>query len=66
MQEKESIMVVRCESKIPSLEITVRLHSASLVMPSSYPRVGIFSPHLTTIKDSYSLALLSGYAFVFE
>ena len=28
--------------------------SASLVMPNSYPRDGIFNPHLTTIKDSYS------------
>ena len=32
MQEKESIMVLRCELKIPSLWITVRHHSASLVM----------------------------------
>ena len=36
MQEKESIMVVRCELKIPSLGISVRQHSASLVMPNSY------------------------------
>ena len=28
------ILVVRCELKIPSLEITVRHHSASLVMPN--------------------------------
>ena len=54
MQEKESIMVVRCELKIPSLGITVRHHSASLVLPNSYPRDGIFSLHLTTIKDSYN------------
>ena len=53
MQEKESIMVVRCELKIPSLEITVRHHLASLVMPNSYPRDGIFNSHLTIIKDSY-------------
>ena len=53
MQEKESIMAVMCELKIPSLEITVRHHSVSLVMPTSYPRDGIFSLHLTTIKDSY-------------
>ena len=32
MQEKESIMVVWCELKIPSLGITVRHHSASLMM----------------------------------
>ena len=53
MQEKESRMVVRCELKIPTLGITVRLHSASLVMSNSY---GIFSQHLTIIKDSYILA----------
>ena len=53
MQDKESIIVVRCELKIPSLGITVRHHSASLVMPNSYPRDGIFNPHLTTINDSY-------------
>ena len=53
MQEKESVMVVRWELEIPSLGITVRHHSASLVMPSSYPRDGIFIPHLTIIKDSY-------------
>ena len=31
MQEKESIMVVRCVLKIPSLGKTVRHHSGSLV-----------------------------------
>ena len=41
MQEKESIMDVRCELKIPSLGIIVRHHSASLVMPNRYPRDGI-------------------------
>ena len=55
MQEKESVMVVRCELKIPSLGITGRHHWASLVMPNSYPRDGIFNPHLTTTKDSYIL-----------
>ena len=55
-QEKESIIVLRCELKIPSLGITVRHQSASLVMPNSYPRDGIFSQHLTIIKDPYSLA----------
>ena len=55
MQEKESIMAVRCELKILSLGVTVRHHSASLVMPNSYPPDGIFNPHLTTIKDSYDL-----------
>ena len=55
MQEKESIMVVWCELKIPSPGITVWHHPASLVMPNSYPRDGIFNLHLTTIKDSYNL-----------
>ena len=55
MQEKESIMVVRCGLKITSHRIIVRHHSASLVMPNSYPHDGIFNPHHTTIKDSYSL-----------
>ena len=35
------------------LWITVRHHSASLVMLNSYPHDGIFNPHLKTIKDSY-------------
>ena len=34
--------------------VTVR---ASLEMPNSYPRNGIFNQHLTIIKDSYSLNL---------
>ena len=54
MQEKESITVVRCELKIPPLGITVRHHSASLMMPNSYLRDGIFNQHLTIIKDSYN------------
>ena len=36
-------------------QVTVRHHSASLVMPNSYHRDGIFNQHLTTIKDSYIL-----------
>ena len=55
MQEKESIMVVWCELKIPSLGITVQHHSASLVMPNSYPRDRIVNSHLTIIKGSYIL-----------
>ena len=51
MQEKEFIMTVQCELKIPSLEITVRHHEAN-----SYPRDGIFNPHLLTIKYSYILS----------
>ena len=54
VQEKESIIVVRCGLKILSLRITVWYHLASLVMPNSYPHDGIFNPHLTTIKDSYT------------
>ena len=62
MQEKESIIVLRCKLKILSLGITVRHHSARLVMPNSYPRDGIFNQHLTTIKDSYILLLSFGRA----
>ena len=54
------MLVVRFEMKIQSLGITVRHHSASLVMPNIYPRDGIFNQHLTTIKDSCSL-VLTGY-----
>ena len=49
MQKKESIMVVLCEFKIPSLGMTFRHDEAR----NSYPRDGIFSLHRTTIKDSY-------------
>ena len=38
MQENVSVMDVRCEKKNPSLEITVRLHLASLMMPNSDPQ----------------------------
>ena len=48
MQEKESVMVLRCELKIHYLAI-------SLVISNSYPSDGIFNPHLTTINDSYNL-----------
>ena len=53
MQEKESIMALWCELKIPSLGITVRHHSASLMMSNSYPCDGIFNLYHITIKDSY-------------
>ena len=55
MQEKESInngSSVRIENSVT--RVTVRYHSASLVIPNSYPFDGIFNQHLTTIKDSYS------------
>ena len=48
-------MVVRCELKIPSLGVTVRHHSASLVMLISYPCDGTFNLYITTIKVSYNL-----------
>ena len=47
IHEKESIMW-----KIPLLGITVRHHSANLVMPNSY--MYLRDPHLTTIKYSES------------
>ena len=50
MQEKESIMVVWCKLKVPSLRITVRHRSASLAMLNSYHRDRIFNPQLTAIK----------------
>ena len=56
MQEKESSALVRCDWKILSPGITVWHHSASLLMPNSYPHDGIFNPHLTTITDSYILS----------
>ena len=40
MREKLSIMGVRNGQKTPSLGITVRHHSASLVTPNSDPRDG--------------------------
>ena len=54
MQEKESIMVVSCGLKIPSLS-NYSASLGSLVMPNSYPSDGIFNLHLTTISDSYIL-----------
>ena len=32
------------------IQVTARYHSASLMMPNSYPHDGIFNQHLTTIK----------------
>ena len=121
MQEKESIMVLQCNLKIPSLgfsfgitrqvlwcqtvtlvtefdwtlplfpyfmyansegsgeswyvnsvsvswyvnsvtRVTIRHHSASLLMPNSYPRDGIFNPHLITIKDSILIWVRTVYS----
>ena len=53
MQEKESIMILRCELKMASLKIIVRHHSATLVVLNSYHREGIFNPLFTTMEDSY-------------
>ena len=46
-----NVVSMQIETSVTS--VTVRHHSASLVMPNSYPRDGIFKQHLTTIKDSY-------------
>ena len=56
MQGKVSIMGVWCGLKNLSLGITVRHHSASLVMPISDPRDRFFSPHRTPMQDTYCLA----------
>ena len=45
-------MAVWCEMKILSLRISVLHHFSSLY---SYPHDWIFTPHPTTIKDSYIL-----------
>ena len=50
MQEKGSLMFVGCRLKILSLWITVQHQSASWIV---VPTDGIFSLHLTTVKDSY-------------
>ena len=50
MQEKESIMVVWCKLKVPSLRITVRHHWTSLAMPKSYRHERIFNPQLKPLK----------------
>ena len=59
MQEKDSIMVVRCRLKIPSFGITVRHCLASGCQTVNH-RGGNFSPHFTarfygiqTAADSY-------------
>ena len=53
MQENKSVMVVPCKLKILSLRLTALHHSASLVMPNSYPNDRIFNSHLTANKGSY-------------
>ena len=55
MQERVSIMDVWCGYKNSSLGITVRHHSASLVMLISDPRDRFLYPHHTSMKDTYNL-----------
>ena len=55
MQEKVSIMDVWSGIKNLLLGITVRHHSASLVMPIIDPRDRYFYPHHTPMKDTYHL-----------
>ena len=59
----EPIMVVWCKLKVPSLRITVWHHSASLVMPNSYPHDGIINWHRTNIKDSYNIPIKFNISF---
>ena len=54
MQEKETIMIVWCKLKVPSLRITVQHHSASLAMLNSYRRDRIFNLQLTATKNFYN------------
>ena len=65
MQGNVSIMDVWRGWKNLLLGVTVRHHSASLVMPISDPRDRFFYPHHTSMKNSYSLRHLmkrySGY-----
>ena len=51
-KKKKNIMVVWYKLKVPSLRITVRHHSASLVMLNSYRRDRNFNPQFTAIKNS--------------
>ena len=64
MQEKVSIMGVWCGQQNPSLGITVRHRSASLVMPVSDPRDRFFYPHHTPMKDAYMYILTYETEFV--
>ena len=60
MQERVSIMGVWCGQKNLSLGITVRHHSASLVMPISDHRDRFFYPHHTPMTDTYYPAWVHG------
>ena len=65
MQEKESIMVVRCRLKILSLGITVRHHSAKLMVHNSDPWDRFFYLYLTTMIDSYITQLLDAEVYCY-
>ena len=66
MQEKVFIMGVWCGQKNLSLGITVRHHSASLVMLISDPCDRFFYLHHTPMKDTYCLWLAeSGIGIAF-
>ena len=56
MHEKVSIMGVCFGWKNLSLGVTVRHHSASLVMPISDPHDRFFDPHHTPMKDTYCIS----------
>ena len=58
MQEKESVMVVWCRKKNPSLGITVWHHSAKPRDAKQCPSDGFFYPHLTLVKDSFIISLI--------
>ena len=58
MKEKVSIMGVWCGQKNPSLGITVRHHSASLVMPISDPHDRFFYPHHIPMKGFVVVVVL--------
>ena len=58
IQEKESIMVVRCGQKNPSLGITVWHHPAKPCESKQWPSDGFFYPDLPPMKDSYSLTCM--------
>ena len=55
MQEKVSVTPVLGRLKNLPLVITVRHHSASLMMPSSGPRDRILNPHQTVMIDSCNI-----------
>ena len=55
MREKESIIIVWCGQKNPSLGITVKHHAAQPRDAKQWPSDGLFYPHLSPMKDSYNI-----------